>query len=109
MEEKLKALLGDQSLLLIIGITGLIFQNTIQKMVSAVFVFFGNDYNEDDVIMLNGRPARIVRVGLWKTTFFIYTIKDGKIVGGNKLVMQNEQLASSVLEKPLPKIDLDAL
>jgi len=109
MEEKLKALLGDQSLLLIIGITGLIFQNTIQKIVSAVFVFFGNDYNEDDVILLNGRPARIVRVGLWKTTFFIYTIKDGKIVGGNKLVMQNEQLASSVLEKPLSKIDLDTL
>lgn len=109
MEEKIKALLGDQSLLLIIGITGLIFQNTIQKIVSAVFVFFGNDYNEDDVILLNGRPARIVRVGLWKTTFFIYTIKDGKIIGGNKLVMQNEQLASSVLEKPLSKIDLDNL
>jgi hypothetical protein len=109
MEEKLKGLIGDQSILLIIGFLGLIFQNTIQKVISAIFVFFGNDYNEDDVILLNGRPARIVRVGLWKTTFFIYTIKDGKIVGGNKLVMQNEQLAGSVLEKPLPKIDLDNL
>ena len=109
MEEKLKSLIGDQSILLIIGFLGLIFQNTIQKLISAIFVFFGNDYNEDDVILLNGRPARIVRVGLWKTTFFIYTIKDGKIVGGNKLVMQNEQLAGSVLEKPLPKIDLDNL
>lgn len=107
MVEQLKSFFGDQSYLLIIGMAGLIFQSTIQKFISALFVFFGNDYNEDDVILLNGRPARIVRVGLWKTTFFIYTIKDGKIVGGNKLVMQNEQLASSVLEKPLPKIDLD--
>jgi hypothetical protein len=107
MEDQIKNFFGDQSYLLLIGLGGLIFQNTIQKFISACFVFFGNDYNEDDVILLNGRPARIVRVGLWKTTFFIYTIKDGKIIGGNKLVMQNEQLASSVLEKPLPKIDLD--
>lgn len=106
MIEQIKGIFSDQSWLLVLGVIGLIFQNTIQKIASALFVFFGNDYNEDDVIFLNGRPARIVRVGMWKTTFFIYTIKDGKVIGGNKLVMQNEQLASLELEKPLPKIDL---
>jgi hypothetical protein len=106
MIDELKGIFSNQSWLLVLGALGLIFQNTIQKIVSALFVFFGNDYNEDDVILLNGRPARIVRVGMWKTTFFIYTIKDGKVTGGNKLVMQNEQLASLELEKPLPKIDL---
>jgi hypothetical protein len=108
MVDNFKQFFSDQSWLFILGILGLIFQTSIQKVVSALFVFFGNDYNEDDVILLDGRPARIVRVGLWKTTFFIYNIKEGKIVGGNKLVVQNEQLAASKLEKPLQKIDLDS-
>ena len=108
MVDTVKQFFSDQTWLFLLGILGLIFQTSIQKVASALFVFFGNDYNEDDVILLDGRPARIVRVGLWKTTFFIYNVKDGKIIGGNKLVVQNEQLASSKLEKPLQKIDLDS-
>jgi hypothetical protein len=31
---------------------------------------------------------------------------DGKIIGGTKLVIQNERLASLNIEKPLPLLDL---
>ena len=48
-------------------------------------VFLGNDYNEDDVVEVDGSPARIVRVGMWKTTFFIYHVVRGQIVGGNQI------------------------
>jgi len=82
----------------------LFFKSAIEKFCSAVFVFFGSDYQEDDIVILDGRPGRIVRVGLTKTTFYLYEIQDGKIVGGNKLVIQNERLSELNIEKPLDKI-----
>jgi hypothetical protein len=107
--ETIKKLFADNTWLFIVGIVGLMFQSTIQKIVAALFVFIGNDYNEDDIILLNGKPARIVRVGLWKSTFFLYTIKNGVVTGGTKLVIQNERLSSMNLEKPLQKIDIESI
>ena len=69
-------------------------------------VFLGNDYNEDDVVEVDGDPGRIVRVGLWKTVFFIYHVVDGQIVGGSKLVVANSKLKDLKIEKPLPNLDL---
>jgi hypothetical protein len=45
-------------------------------------------------------------VGLTKTVFFIYDVVDGKVLGGSKLVVQNERLASLNIEKPLANLDL---
>jgi hypothetical protein len=58
------------------------------------------------VVYVDGKPGRIIRVGLTKTVFFIYDIVDGKVVSGNKLVVQNERLAGLNIEKPLPNLDL---
>ena len=66
-------------------------------------VFLGNDYNEDDVVEVDGDPGRIVRVGLWKTTFFIYHVVDGSIVGGSKLVVANSKLKDLKIEKEQQK------
>ena len=84
----------------------ILFKGAIEKFASAVFVFFGNDYNADDIVILDGRPGRIVRVGITKTTFYLYEIVDGKVVGGTKLVVQNEKLADMHIEKPLEKLDI---
>ena len=69
-------------------------------------VFIGSDYDEDDVIELDGKPGRIVRVGIWSTVFFIYHIVDGNIVSGDKLVVQNDKLKDMKISKPLPELDL---
>jgi hypothetical protein len=69
-------------------------------------IFMGNDYNEDDVVEVDGKPSRIVRVGMWSTTFFTYDVRDGIIVGGSKLVVQNVKLKDLKIEKPLPLLDL---
>ena len=71
-----------------------------------MMVFMGNDYNEDDVVEVDGKPGRIVRVGMWTTTFFTYDVRDGIIVGGAKLVVQNDKLKDLKIEKPLPLLDL---
>ena len=104
--EELKSLINEYSWLFITGILLLLFNNTIQEAVDGIMLFLGNDYNEDDVVEVDGAPGRIIRVGIWKTVFFIYHVVDGKIVGGSKLVVQNSKLKDLKIEKPLPNLDL---
>ena len=97
---------NEYSWLFFTGILLLLFNNTISEAVDGIMLFLGNDYNEDDVVEVDGSPGRIIRVGIWKTVFFIYHIIDGKIVGGSKLVVQNSKLKDLKIEKPLPNLDL---
>ena len=99
-------LAGKYVWLFIVGLIALMFKSSIEKLAAALFMFVGSDYKEDDVVYVDGKPGRIVRVGLTKTVFFIYDVVDGKVVGGSKLVVQNERLASLNIEKPLPNLDL---
>lgn len=106
-ESLIEHLIGEYGLIICILITILIFKKGIEKLVSSLYMFWGNDYKEDDVVWLDGKPARIARIGFLKTTFFIYEIHDGKVIGGSKLVIQNERLPTLRIEKPLPLIDIN--
>lgn len=70
-------------------------------------MFFGSDYDEDDVVIVDGRPGRITRVGLTKTVFYLYTYRKGVLVGGTKLAVANTALSSMKIEKPLEKLEDD--
>ena len=110
MEEQVQGMvsemIGKYGWLFLIGVLTLLFRSTIEKFVSGLFIFMGNDYNEDDVVEVDGKPGRIVRCGMWSTTFFTYDVRDGIIVGGAKLVVQNDKLKDLKIEKPLPLLDL---
>lgn len=99
-------LTGKYVWLFIAGLVALMFKSSIEKLAAALFMFIGSDYKEDDVVYVDGKPGRIVRVGLTKTVFFIYDVVDGKVLGGSKLVVQNERLSSLNIEKPLANLDL---
>jgi len=104
--DPIKDIINEYSWLLVTGVALLLFNNTITELVDGIMIFLGNDYNEDDVVEVDGAPGRIVRVGMWKTVFFIYHIVNGKIVGGSKLVVANSKLKDLKIEKPLPNLDL---
>ena len=110
MEEQIQSMvsemLGKYGWLFIVGVLTLLFRSTIEKFVAGMIIFMGNDYNEDDVVAVDGKPGRIVRCGIWSTTFFTYDVRDGVIVGGSKLVVQNDKLKDLKIEKPLPLLDL---
>jgi len=110
MEEQVQSMvsemLGKYGWLFIVGVLTLLFRSTIEKFVAGLMIFMGNDYNEDDVVEVDGKPGRIVRCGIWSTTFFTYDVRDGIIVGGAKLVVQNDKLKDLKIEKPLPLLDL---
>ena len=88
----------------------LLFRSAIEGVVEGLKVFLGNDLNTDDVITLDERPARVVRVGIFKTIFFVYNIGcvKGKpyVKGGSKMAIQNDKLKDHSIEKPLPMLDL---
>ena len=88
----------------------LIFKSTLESLVEGIKVFLGKDLNTDDVVILDGRPARVVRVGMWKTIFFVYEVGTANgepyVKGGNKVAIQNDQLKVHIIEKPLPMLDL---
>ena len=102
----MESLIGEYGWLFIGGIITLLFQSTIQEAVDGLMVFLGNDSHEDDVVEVDGDPGRIVRVGMWKTVFFIYHVVNGNIVVGSKLVVANSKLKDLKIEKPLPSLDL---
>ena len=114
MEEQLQSqaegILGYIAYFLLSGVVLILAKSTLESIVESIKVFWGKDLNTDDVVILNGRPARVVRVGMWKTTFFVYEVgtADGKpyVKSGNKLQIQNDKLKDHIIEKPLPMLDL---
>lgn len=106
LESTAQDMTGKYVWMFLAGLIILMFKSSIEKLAAALFMFIGSDYKEDDVVYIDGKPGRIVRVGLTKTVFFIYDVVEGKVVGGSKLVIQNERLAGLNIEKPLPQLDL---
>ena len=81
IQSNVSVLLGEYGWMFLAGLAVLFFKTTIESIIAGLMVFVGNDYNNDDIVILDGRPGRIVRVSIWKTTFYLYTIKkevDGK-------------------------------
>ena len=106
IQEQVTGMIGKYGWMFLAGVAVLLFRTTIETSVAGLMIFMGNDYNEDDVVEVDGKPSRIVRVGMWSTTFFTYDVRDGIIVGGSKLVIQNDKLKDIKIEKPLPLLDL---
>ena len=106
IQEQVTELIGKYGWMFFVGTALFLFRQTIENAVDGFMVFFGNDYNEDDVVEIDGKPGRIVRVGIWKTVFFTYDVRDGKVVSGSKLVVANNRLKNLKIEKPLSSLDL---
>ena len=112
IQSNVSGLLGEYGWMFLAALAILFFKTTIETLIAGLLVFVGNDYNNDDIIILDGRPGRIVRVSMWKTTFYLYTMKkdpSGKnfISGGTKLIVENDKLKDLKIEKPLDNFDLD--
>jgi len=98
--------LGEYLWIAIIIFIALVFKSTIENLVAGLFVFLGNDYNDDDAVYIGDERGRIVRMSPWSTTFYIYDIHNGKVVSGRKMVVANTELKTLRISKPLPMLDL---
>ena len=110
LQSQVEGFLGNWVWLLVSGIALLLFKSTIESIVESIKIFAGKDLNTDDVVILDGRPARVIRCGFWKCTFFCYDIgtANGKpfVKGGTKVQIQNDKLKDHIIERPLQMLDL---
>jgi len=119
LAEEVMRFLGELWWLAIILVGILVFKETIKSFVTSIMVLRSGNYEVDTVVLLEGKPARIVRMGIWKTTFYVYRImsepqagaqEDGARMNGGKLFyttrdVMNEQLPDLVIEIPQQRMD----
>ena len=72
-------------------------KDSITQLWSGFRFLMGTDFDVDDIVYLNGnKKARIVRQGIYKTTFYLYDHE-------RKFIVPNNRLWSLNIEKQLPK------
>ena len=91
-----KDLFSDYGWIFVAGVIALLIKDVMINLVKGIMIFYGHDFDNDDVIYISGRQARIVRVGITSTTFYMSDRK-------TKMVVPNEQLKELTIEKTLPK------
>ena len=94
LEQVAQRLIGSYGWMAFGAFAMFFFKESIQSFVGGIQLMMGNDINQDDVIYISGRKARVVRVGLSKTIFYM---RDR----GTKMIIPNTQLKKLTLEKKL--------
>jgi len=90
-----KSLLSEYGLWFLVALIIVLAKNIVINFAKGILIFYGSHFNNDDIIYISGRQARIVRVGLTNTTFYMTDRK-------TKMVVPNEQLKELIIEKTLP-------
>lgn len=103
IKNTIETLVGEWGWLIGMGIFSIAFKDAISSTWQGVKFLWGNDFNVDDIVYINGiKKARIVRQGVYKTTFYLYDHK-------RKFIVPNDRLWSLHLEKDLPKPEKELL
>ena len=94
LEQVAQRLIGSYGWMALGAFAMFFFKESIQSLVGGIQLMMGNDINPDDVVYISGRYARVVRVGLRKTIFYM---RDR----GTKMIIPNTQLKLLTIEKKL--------
>jgi hypothetical protein len=80
-----------------IALLTIAMKDALSKLWLGIQFLWGNDFNVDDIVYINGnKKARIVRQGIFKTTFYLYE-------HDRKFIVPNDRIWTLNLEKELPK------
>ncbi len=95
VEKIAQDLIGQYGWIALGAVIALMAKDILIKFVQGILVFFGHGFENDEIIYISGRQARIIRKGVTSTTFYMTDRK-------TKMVVPNEQLSSLTVEKILP-------
>jgi small-conductance mechanosensitive channel len=99
--ELINQYIAEWGWLIIVATAGLVLKDTIKNLFIGLQFLWGNDFNIDDTVYINGnKKARIVRQNIWKTTFYVYDHH-------RKFIVPNNMLWELHLEKDLPSEKVD--
>ena len=92
IEDIVGAITGWGAGLFVIGCIILMFRSTIENVVAGILFKKGAELQLDQTVLISGRFARLVRVGILKTVFYMENGVE------SKMIVPNSQLVQLVLE-----------
>ena len=95
-KQLIEHLIGSYGWFIVIAFLAILGKDALHKAAEGFLIFLGKDFQNDDILYISGRQARIVRVGLFKTIFYMTDRK-------TKMIVPNDRLKLLVVEKTLPK------
>jgi len=87
--------IGHYGWLLLAAFAALMGKDVLINFVQGLIVYWGSDFENDEILYISGRQARVIRLGLTSTTFFM-TDRE------TKMLVPNCQLKQLTIEKKLP-------
>lgn len=96
MQDFINQYFGEWGAWVIGALVALGVKDTLSQFWSGVRFLMGSDFDVDDIVYINGaKKARIVRQGIYKTTFYLFD-------HNRKFVVPNNRLWLLGIEKELP-------
>ena len=96
-----KSLMGDWIWLFVAGVAVLLFREIIQEFAAGLGVYFSRQWAVDEIVYLNGRQARIARIGMVETTFYMGDRAVDLGFAGTVMKVRNTALRDITCEKIL--------
>ena len=78
----------------------------IEEFIAGVLWRFKSGYDNYEVVEIEDEYARIMHMGLFRTEFNVYLIKDNKVVGGSVMSVLNSELRKMKIKQPLALLDI---
>lgn len=100
LEKTAQGFIGEYGWLLLAGAATIIFKDLISQFAAGLTIWFSKDYAPDDIVLIGGRKARIVRVGMKSTTFYFPQTSTKKTIS-------NCAFASLDIERQMKRWDED--
>jgi len=95
LERVAEQAVGHYGWLLIAAFVALMGKDILFNFAQGLIVYWGSDFENDEILYISGRQARVIRLGLTSTTFFM-TDRE------TKMIVPNCQLKQLTIEKKLP-------
>jgi len=70
MEEAAQGFIGEHGWMFLVGIVAIVFNSLISGTAQGVLLWWSKQYQADDIIIIGGRKARIVRIGMRETVVY---------------------------------------
>ena len=96
LERLAEQAVGHYGWLLLAAFAALMGKDVLVNFVQGLIVYWGSDFENDEILYISGRQARVIRPGLTSTTFFM-TDRE------TKMLVPNSQLKQLTIEKKLPE------
>jgi len=106
-EAAAQVLTGHLSWLFLAGVVLLLSRTAIENIVAGVVFKQGTELDFDQPLLLNGRPSRLIRVGLLKTVYYMDDRKSKMIVPNTQLVQLIVEVVLAPHSVPLPSVHME--